>query len=414
MAERGADQPPEPKWDAIIFVPGLSAAPHRRLPHITTVLCNELDRAAKDRMARFEVRPSPSQTGDPAVPYQSIFRVDGDRSFPVADVYFLDHDSIQQADQTPANPLFRVFTLGLTVLAGIAVWVPAAVRSLRHRTKPLRQMLQLLLALGILLLLGAYLVTAVVALVQLVLTAYAQATGDARLELTPPQALVVVVAVLGVLLPNARQRLADDAENYLRMIRYLWFSGPRDTLRGAVLTLLERISERREVGDIHLVGFSFGSLVAIDTVFPQSKPPTPRMDRVRTLVTLGCPFDLVRALQPRYYEQRFSPGDATPPKPRWLNIYDPIDLLGSNFRDDHRKAPVRRGVEVIGALDPRRPDLNLRWNRNQRLGLMTGLMLASLRVHAQYWGEDPHADTALGCVATQLLRERAQLDRDEA
>jgi hypothetical protein len=38
----------------------------------------------------------------------------------------------------------------------------------------------------------------------------------------------------------------------------------------------------------------------------------------------------------------------------------------------------------------------------------------SLRVHAQYGGKDPHADTALGCVATQLLRERAQLDREEA
>ena len=395
--------------DAIIFVPGLSAAPHRRLSHVTAVLCNELDRAAKDRMARFEVRPSPHQAGDPATPFESIHRVDGDRSFPVADVYFLDHDRIHQADRTPANPLFRVFTLGLTVLAGVLVWVPAAVRGFLHRTKPLRQMLQLLLALGILLLLGAYLVTAVVALVQLVLTADAQASDGSRLELTPPQALVVVGAVLGVLLPNARQRLADDAEIYLRMIRYLWLSGPRDTLRGELLTLLERISERREVGAIHLVGFSFGSLVAIDTVFPQSKPPTPRIDRVATLVTLGCPFDLVRTLQPRYFEQRFGPGDATP---RWLNIYDPIDLLGSNFRDDHRKTPVRRGVGIVGALQPSRPDLNLRWNRNQRLGAVTGLMLVSLRVHAQYWGKDPHADTALGCVATQLLRERAQVDRE--
>jgi hypothetical protein len=407
-----AEREPEPQRDAIIFVPGLSAAPHRRLPHITAVLCNELDRAATSERARFQVRPSSSQPADPAELYQTISRVDGARPMPVADVYFLDQDKLHQADQTPTSPLVRVFTLALTVLAGVLVWVPAAVRSFRRRrAKPLSQLLQLLLSLGILLLLGAYLVTAVVALVQLVLTAYAQATDNTRPEITWPQEVVVVVAVLGVLLPNARQRLADEAESYLRMIRYLWFSGPRDTLRGEVLTLLERVSERPEVGPIHLVGFSFGSLVAIDTVYPQSKPPTPRIGRLSTLVTLGCPFDLVRILLPHYFEQRLGPGDA---RPHWLNIYDPIDLLGSNFRDDGKVEPASRGVEIVGAIEPSCPDLNLPWNGNQRLGAVTGLMLASLRVHAQYWGKDPQADTALGCVATQLLGTRAQLSRDEA
>ena len=57
---------------------------------------------------------------------------------------------------------------------------------------------------------------------------------------------------------------------------YLWVAGPRNNLRGELLTLLERASERDEIDRIHLVGFSFGSLVAIDMVLPASARPPPR------------------------------------------------------------------------------------------------------------------------------------------
>jgi hypothetical protein len=365
------------------------------------VLRNEFDRAAETAGTRFVVHPGAGGSGHAVEFALTVSRVDGHDRTPVVDLYGVDHDTLQGADQPAANPLLRVFGLALTVLAGVLIWVAAVARSLfGKRPKSLPQMLQLLLALGILFLLGVYLAVAVVALVQLVLTAYAQTTGGAEPEITWPQALVVVVAVLGVLLPNAREWLSTNAEQYLRMVRYLWFSGPRDTLRGEVLTLLERVGERSDVRRVHLVAFSFGSLVALDTLFPPSKPPAPRIAKVHTLLTIGCPFDLVCMLQPPYFRERFARDAGL----RWINVYDPIDLLGSDFHDTRRKS-VTNGIGIPGALEERRPDDNLPWNGNQRLNVVTVLLLASLRVHAQYWGPNPRADTALGYVVTQLFPE---------
>lgn len=279
-----------PRRDAIIFVPGLGSLRHRNLAHIADVLCNEFDRAATTEAARFAVRQTTARSGDDAEVVRTIWRIDGDDSAPVVDIYGVDHSTIEQADAIPTNPVARVLTLALTVLAGVMIWSAAWFRRNR-RAKTFAQMLQLLLCLAILLLLGAYLVTAVFALAQLVMTAVAESTGKPPPTITSPQVLVVVAAVLGTLLPQVREHLTTAAEQYLRMMRYLWIAGPRNNLRGELLTLLERASERDEVNRIHLVGFSFGSLVAIDMVLPASKSPTARMARVTSLTTVGCPFD---------------------------------------------------------------------------------------------------------------------------
>ena len=336
---------------------------------------------------------------------RTITRIDGEQRSPVADVYGVDHQTIQVADATPANPLLRAVSLALTVLAGVLIWVMAWFRR-NKRAKSLTQMLQLLACLVILLILGAYLVAAVVAVIQLAVTAYASATGSAAFTITWPQGFVIVAAVLGALLPGARDRLWSAAEQYLRVMRYLWVAGPRNNLRGEVLTLLEHASERPEVKRIHIVGYSFGSIVAIDTVFPASKPPTARLDRVRSLTTIGCPFDLIRMLHPAYFNERFSPDNGGP---MWINIYDPIDVLGSNFRDDQEPGEAKLGVEIAKSKDVRVPQCNNAWNPGQHLTLINGLMLASLRVHAQYWGVNPRAESAVGYFVSSLFNHTSAL-----
>lgn len=386
--------------DAIIFIPGIGSL-EPSLTHFTEALCNEFDRAAKTETAHFAVHSSTIQSGNQVEVVRKICRIDGDESSPVADIYGIDQDTIQQADITPANPLLRAVTLALTVLAGALIWLMALLPFRSNRkVKPITQMLQLLACLVILLILCAYLFAAIVAVIQLAMTAYATATGSTPRTITWPQVFVIITAVLGALLPGARDRLWNAAEQYLRVMRYLWVAGPRNNLRGEVLTLLEHASERREVGRIHLVGLSFGSLVAIDTVFPASKPPTARMSRVTSLTTIGCAFDLVRMLQPRYFKWRFAVDNAAP---LWINIYDPIDVLGSNFRDDHEQDKATKGVEIIGSEGEKGPDHNYPWNPGQRLTPVSGLMLASLRVHFQYWGANPHAESALGYLVSTLF-----------
>jgi pimeloyl-ACP methyl ester carboxylesterase len=80
------------------------------------------------------------------------------------------------------------------------------------------------------------------------------------------QGIVIIGAVLGALLPGARDQLSSAAEEYLRVIRYLWVAATRNNLRGEVLTLIERVSERPEIDGIHIVGHSFGSIVAVNWI----------------------------------------------------------------------------------------------------------------------------------------------------
>jgi len=390
--------------DAIIFLPGLSTLGHRSQAHVMEVLCSELDHAAKTATAHFAVEPGSDKSGE-ATMVETIWRMDDDDRSPVADVYWLDYGAVQPAEATPARPFARVLTLGLATLAGVLIWLGACVRQRawfrRNQCgKPGTQMMQLLICLAILLGLVAYFGAAVIALVQLILTRYTSEAGASAPMITWPQVVVIVGAVLGTLTPGLRRQWFTAAEQSLKMMRYLWVAGPRNSLRGEVLALIEHASERDEIGRISIVGFSFGSLVAIDTLFPASKAPTARMERVTSLATIGCPFDLVRMLQPHYYENRFAPDGQDRP---WINIYDPVDVLGSNFRDDGKEGSASKGVTIRGTGAVRQPTGNIPWNSGQPLTLISGLMLASVRAHAQYWGPNPRAETALGLLAAELF-----------
>ncbi len=373
-----------------MFVGGLGGGEQTDPERVAEILCWELDQRAGDRLAGFSVR---SVSVDGEVIHR-IERVDAGVTKPVADLY-----CVALTDEGPsAVPLAakRVLTLGLQVAAGIMIWVAAVVRSNR-RAKSVPQKLQLLLCLLILLCLGVYFLTAVYALAEAVYTA---AAGGGN-TLHWPQWVVLATAVVGVLWPNARSKLTAAAEVYQRALRYLWTSGDRNRLTGRIQGLVDKINRRPEVQNIHLLGYSFGALAVLDTVYPTSSGRAGGMQQVRTIVTMGCPFDMVRMMRPSYARGR---GTATDSAPRWVNVYAPLDLLASNFSDSNDVTDkATTGVRLVNHAT-RMPDVNLAWNRDLTLNAINFLMLRSLVVHAEYWDATPEARTALGEVMAELYR----------
>jgi hypothetical protein len=115
-----------------------------------------------------------------------------------------------------------------------------------------------------------------------------------------------------VLFPGARERLAVTAEQYLRAMRYIWLSGPKSTLRGEVLAVLERIAERPDV-DFQVAEASDGyaavgrgAQVALGALYATTRLRDPRR---RILVALEAaehfsshvrrPFVIVEAPAPQ-------------------------------------------------------------------------------------------------------------------
>lgn len=257
-------------------------------------------------------------------------------------------------------------------------------------------MLQLMLCLLVLLGLGTYFLTAVYALAEIGVIAVRGARNGPVISW--PQWVVLTTSVVGVLLPHLRERLTQSSELYQRVMRYIWTASTRNQLSGQVQGLLDRVNQRPEIRAVHVIGFSFGALVVLDTLFPNNDRPAP-IQQIRSMVTIGCPFDLIEMLNPAYARGRTAAIQQPTP---WVNIYQPIDVLASSFNHgEHARPTASTGLTLTDGTQ-RKPDVNTTWNPQFRLTPANFLMLPSLSAHGQYWDCKTGARGALGIVVDAL------------
>ncbi|MGK3958414.1 hypothetical protein ACLKOZ_19740 [Arthrobacter sp. R4] len=387
-----------PPGDVLIFVPGLGKSESVQLAHVAELLCWELNQQAPDRAATFASVP----TSVDAQVVHRIERADGKGAVSaVLDVYIYDAVAELDRNTTAGQQVTRVFTLGLTAAAAVVALV-GVILNVRRRAKSRAQLWQALAVVLMVLCIVVYFGIAVVALVEAVVTIVQGESSEPALRW--PQWVVLIGAVIGGLLPTAREKINGLGERSVQMARFCFTGVLRNRLSGDLQDLVERVSRRPEVEHIHLLGYSFGSLVAVDTVYPHGASPGQNLKLVDTLITIGSPFDLVRMVRPNYPEGRTFEQDI---KPRWVNIYQPIDVLGSNFRDNEESAEATIGlVSSTDSADRRVPEENRQWNPDLKLNLVNMLMLRSLSVHAGYWDDSRTARSALGLAVKSLSARR--------
>ncbi|HEX8391595.1 MAG TPA: hypothetical protein VF665_04480 [Longimicrobium sp.] len=146
---------------------------------------------------------------------------------------------------------------------------------------------------------------------------------------TTLQAIVVAMTAGGLLwrrsLKETMQRVSTISAC---TSHYLAFGEHRNELLGGMARLLDRIRSRAGVtyDRVHLVGYSFGSVVAIDAVYQDSEVNA-AFDKVVSLTTIGCPADFIRTYYHDYFVNRCAPAHPV----RWVNVFSPADVLASNF-----------------------------------------------------------------------------------
>jgi hypothetical protein len=211
-------------------------------------------------------------------------------------------------------------------------------------------------------------------------------------KLFPP--IIVLVTALGFVLPpkvKIKEKISLAATNYLCLIHYLNWGERSHAIGGKLESLLEYLVEReKEYKKVHIIGYSFGSIVALDNLFAPGAKPIERFNRIDTLVTIGCPFDIIRTYWPEYFTGRHA---LKPNTPKWINVYSPIDILSSNFANCGNDQPVVDaqhqdiGIEVEGQI--RKPE-NIIFSQGsyQGLGVVDILTLAGFKAHSLYWGEE--------------------------
>ena len=130
-------------------------------------------------------------------------------------------------------------------------------------------------------------------------------------------------------------------------------------------------------GPVHLLGYSFGSLVLFEAFFPRTDalrgyaPPA----EVSSMVTIGCPLDMVRLFKREYASGRM----ARNPELGWTNVFIEADVFASNLTDRNDKS-TGTGDVTIGGVTP----ASVRYTDK---GIRLLQIFTSGRMHAGYWGK---------------------------
>ena len=392
--------------DAIIYIPGLAKLTNERR-NIPVRFVHALDWNAETASAVFSTRAELEATKklNGLATVTSVLRRDGDVELPVIDVYEFDyHDTLVTVQQrSPIAQAGALAAMLLTVLGRV-------IAGIGKPSKSRAEKINVAAGVATYLLLSAYmmflLLVGLIALVDagsLVVSPNIKTLfGDARERIHALEAAVLAIGSLGLFRTKGLRDLLDTVASELAAAgRYLSTGQRTKTVQGRLADLLARILEVEPKYDrIHVVAFSFGSIVAIDSVFP--KQVTGRQwERVDSLVTVGCPFDFIRTYWPDYFGTREGVVD----KPRkWYNVFAPADILGSDFKDatyEFRSGKPKTTTDVGVQLrdgEMRVPEVISYGDARTLtdLGLWSQLTLQGFKAHASYFDE---AETAANCIS---------------
>lgn len=414
-----------PPRDAIIFIPGMSREwSDQSLDLIASKIAVALDRRYGRLRFASEGRYDTIDGKKAKICTISMQRDSQSAPQPVIDVYELNYYQTLTQRFENHTVLGKSVMMFVTILANLPR-VLAALVNVRRTSKTGLDKLQALYAIFIFLVITAYMVLLLVtaagtgaSLVQSAGAAPAQtwlldALGGLGARLAP------YVVMLTLLIVSLREKVLKfivcAATDYVCMLNYMDFGERQNVITGQLETFLDKLAEQASppYRSYHIFAYSFGSIVALDTLFTFGMEIGEQTRRVDTLVTIGSPFDLLRTYWPQYFRNRVA---VTGVPRRWINLYSPLDLLGSNFRNDaepgdaerhfHGSKAHRHGAKQDDRIDPKPSDGdNIAYeqvtggSRRTLLGLLT---LQGLKVHSLYW--EPRQEDERNCFTYILPR----------
>jgi hypothetical protein len=376
--------------DVVVFIAGLGQDPLRTTASVAELISRQFDSNAHTKSARFEVVTNNEKKNGVNATYWTIVRIDENRREPIIDIYGLNYTDALLRRFQERNAIGQAFALSLVLIANAPAYFQLL---LRNRGKALAHRIQFLYVSVIMALLVGYMGLLVFSVFQLV----QQAAGTHK-NVTWPQFFTLAGAALGALFPGLRNKFTAAAVQYISVILYLKLPGAsRGEIIRRLTDLLETVSERPDVNEIHIWAYSFGTVIALDSLYPISAWPPYRYRDVRQLVTIGCPFDIIRQMWPRYFMNRH----AQDKRPHWINVYDPSDVLGSNFRQDQKVGAAEHGIQFVSDGNAT-PNVGLPYNEGMEPRLSDLLLLHGLSAHDSYWVADSPSENCFGSIITAL------------
>ena len=357
----------------VIYAPGLGAGEANSADRIADVVAKVAD--TLDRTKQYNTKSRSDVAAPPGLTVSKTV-VDASSDRPVLQFFQFDYAAALKAPRDAAVP---GVVPGLVRSTTLAVWAALKwFRAVTEDSKTARTKLQLAL--------GLFAAMALVFVALLAMYALLVALG---LDLpwlegalgTEEQAATWVfgVASLGLTITWAslRKKVLAAAEIAEEMIRFTTNNGQiADTISFRLDQAIDRMADEWD-GPVHLLGYSFGSLILFEAMHPRTDSGLSAIpvETVSSLVTIGCPLDVVRLYEPSYVEER---------RPRrkglaWKNVFNEADIFASNLKDksdgDAQGTPMKVGGMEVSATSFR--------HTNEKISLFQ--IFVSGRTHTSYW-----------------------------
>lgn len=344
------------KPDAVIFIPDMGD--RISIDMIAERIAVELDRntlspeVSYSVQTRGDIEPYPSNID--AVTKErvrTIYRRKGKEHIPVIDLYMLGYAKTLADAWKRQNPLVQSLKVFFVIILGF----PRLLRAMfLGKSKKLSEKLQIFYAIFILLLLSFYMLIVLLAVIQMIpqlSDLFKLVVKPVELDqevipyapITVAQVVVILTALIQSFLPDLRRTLLDFAINILGVINYINSGDYKNVIAGRFADLLDYVAAKKMYDQIHVIGYSMGAIVAIDNIFPYNEPPVERAKYIYSLTTIGCVADAIELFFPLYFEDRCR-FENVPCK--WINVYSPLDVFGSNFRNDSEIAAATRSIRL--------------------------------------------------------------------
>jgi hypothetical protein len=359
----------------LIYVPGLGSRKANSAERVAEVIAESLDRQTQGQS--FTTRTS-EQAVAPAGLTVGKTVVDGNNK-PVLQLLQFDYRPLLEKGSTPAAPdvvpgMFRSATYAV---AGVGKLIGAlGEKSKRPQTK-------WQLFMGFLACLTLIFV-AVAALYSMLVAMGADLSwGKGFLDLEhKPASVTFGVSSLGLTITWAKLRkgVLAGAGITQRLMRFIKNTDAiADTITTRLDAAVDNLRDNKWDGPIHLLGYSFGSLVIFEAMNPRvtSRIAVGAGGAVSSMVTIGCPLDVVRLYYPDYVAKRV----ARHPELPWTNVFNQADIFASNLmsRDDKRQGKGNlRGIASFEQPQSKR-------YLDEKIGFFQ--IFVAGRPHTSYWEE---------------------------
>ncbi len=205
--------------------------------------------------------------------------------------------------------------------------------------------------------------------------------------------ILPLTSIAIIFIPESSTLLTKVAAEFTTIDNYIQYGEQAQIIQGNLDALIEYIVENEENPTIHLHTYSFGSVIALDALFPLGNEPSANIqNNIKLLITVGAPYEFINNYYPNFYTERINKMSE---KIKWINVYSTMDAFASNFRKDNKVGEAKYGI-----MGRKEVPINLNYEiaRREKYNLFSFLTLKHITMHQSYWD-----DSKSGQSCTRLI-----------